>query len=336
MTLEEKIDILDRTGGWIRSGFPEEIITKATIQNAWFTKTNIRRALDAVAGQYFDSKAIKAWLSHYTIPEKASQKTIGLVLAGNIPMVGIHDVICTFLAGHTSKIKFAEKDSVLIPVILNYMASLHSDVKQNFDIVDKLKEYDAVIATGSNQTAVYFSRYFSHVPHIIRKNRHAIAVINGQENMSDLKNLADDIFLYFGLGCRNVSKLLVPSGYDFGPLLATFNDFEDIMLHHKYSNNYDYNKALYLLNREPFLEHPCILLKEAEGVSSRIACLHFQYYRSTTEITYFIEKHKDEIQCVVGDLKNELPDLIPFGYAQQPSADTYADGVDTMAFLLCI
>jgi hypothetical protein len=334
MTLAEKIDILDITGNWIKTDFPESVIEKAVIQNPWFTNDNIRQALQAVAQQYFVSSALQSWISRYEIPAQSNIKTIGLVLAGNIPMVGIHDVMCTFLSGHKSKIKFAEKDSVLIPEILKYLTRLHPAVNQWFEGVDKLSEYDAVIATGSNQTAVYFSRYFSHVPHIIRKNRHAIAVLNGEENHNDLKNLAKDIFLYFGLGCRNVSQIFVPKGYDFHPLLNIFNVFAGIMQHHKYSNNYEYNKALYLLNREQFLEHPCIILRESEAVSSRIACLHYQYYNSIEEIKEFINIHHDEIQCITSNSINALPGIIPFGNAQQPSVDTYADGVDTMSFLL--
>src|SRR5690606_32965371 len=215
------------------------------------------------------------WIGNYPVLDEKPAKNIGLVLAGNIPMVGLHDVIATFLSGQKALIKYSEKDNVLIPALLELLHKIEPATKDYFEVVDRLKNYNAVIATGSNNTAAHFSYYFKNVPHIIRQNRNSVAIIHGNEHKPDFDRLAEDIFLYFGLGCRNVSKIYVPEGFQFNELMESFDSWKNLVNHNKYKNNLDYNHALYLLNNLPFLQHECIFLRESEHISSRVGSLHY-------------------------------------------------------------
>jgi len=245
----------------------------------------------------------------------------------------MHDIIACFLSGHKAIIKLSEKDAVLIPSCIETIVSKFPAAKDYFSFVNKLESFDAVIATGSNNTSRYFEYYFSKYPHIIRKNRNAIAVLSGKETKEELREFGKDVFSYFGLGCRNVSKVFVPRGYKLEDLMQAFEHFKEIAYHNKYRNNLDYNAAIYLLNKEPHLISDFLVMREAETMSSRIACLHYQYYDTLEEVDQYLADQVDNIQCVVShlELKNAIP--FAFGMAQSPEFLDYADNVDTLDFL---
>ena len=257
-------------------------------------------------------------------------------MAGNIPLVGFHDLLCTFTAGHRTQIKLSEKDRFLIPYLLRELKDLEPATEQYFELVDNLRAFDAVIATGSNNSSRYFQAYFGRYPHLIRKNRNGIAILTGEESEEELRLLGRDTFRYFGLGCRNVSKIYVPYGYSFEPLLEALHTYREIILHSKYKNNFDYNYALYVLNKEPYLANGCILLVEQEAIPSRIASLHYQFYGDLPSLEDLLDKTGEEIQCIV--CRENLLDrqTIRFGQSQEPTLGDYADNIDTMQFLLSL
>jgi hypothetical protein len=335
MILQKRIQLLDTLGKKLNQLDFSDIIEKAKNKNPWFTSESIKLSLEAVINKFLNAKTLNDWLDHYAVSTEVQSKKIGLVLAGNIPMVGFHDILCTFVCGHVSLIKYSEKDDVLIPAILDLMFKIEPESEKYFQKVNSLKDYQAVIATGSNNTSKYFYYYFKNVPHIIRKNRNGIAILDGTETTDDLKRLCKDIFYYFGLGCRNVSKIYVPENYDFHPLMSSFDEWENITHHHKYKNNLDYNQALYLLNLSPFLVHDTILLMESENIASRVGCLHYEYYRDIPSLKDKLAAKTDQIQCIVSKAKEgTFLQVIGFGETQNPALSDYADGVDTIDFLL--
>ncbi|MBK6363260.1 MAG: acyl-CoA reductase [Saprospiraceae bacterium] len=335
MNVKERIKTLDLLGKRLTNYDFSEIIEKAKNKNPWFTTENIKLSLNAVISEFLTEKKLNDWIGHYSLPQLVQPKKIGLVLAGNIPMVGFHDILCVFICGHISMIKFSDKDDVLIPALLELMFGIHPETKTYFQRVDSLKDYQAVIATGSNNTSKYFHYYFKDVPHIIRKNRNGIAILDGKETKEELQLLCHDIFYYFGLGCRNVSKLYIPENYDFQPLLTAFDEWKNISYHHKYKNNLEYNQALYLLNLSPFMEHDTILLMESENISSRVGCLHYEYYHDMVSLENKLTAISDQIQCIVGKpLEGSIVHRIGFGNTQNPSLSDYADGIDTVDFLI--
>lgn len=334
MNLTDKINILEKLGQNIKSSDLENLYERAAMKNPWFTKDNIKMAVESIVDHFLQKKLLESWLSNYSSDKKYPAKKIGLVLAGNIPMVGFHDILCVFLAGHISMIKYSEKDDILIPYFLKVLTDIEPQAEKYFERVDKISGYDAVIATGSNNSAKYFSYYFKNVPHIIRKNRNAVGMLSGTENAVELDALARDIFMYFGLGCRNVSKIFVPEGYDFHPLMSAFDQWKHLEFHHKYKNNLEYNHALYLLNQHPFMMHEALLLIESDEISSRVGCLHYEFYTNPIELAEKLLTQQDDIQCIIGH-EDYIPGLkmIPFGKSQSPDISTYADGIDTMEFL---
>ncbi|MCB0762940.1 MAG: acyl-CoA reductase, partial [Flavobacteriales bacterium] len=248
--------------------------------------------------------------------------------AGNIPLVGFHDVMCVLLSGHKAKLKFSSDDNKLFPLLLQVLVKLEPQFAGYMDTTDgKLEGFDAVLATGSNNTSRYFEHYFGHVPHIIRRNRHSAAVLTGSESDEELKALGHDIFDYFGLGCRSVSKLYLPNGYDFNTFFGAIFDFGDIVNHHKYANNYDYNKAVWLLNKEDLLDNGFVLLRKSTDMTSPTGSLHYEFYDSLDQVRTDLQARSEEIQCVVGE------GFVPFGKSQSPRLNDYADGVDTMVWL---
>ncbi|MDA3780729.1 MAG: aldehyde dehydrogenase, partial [Bacteroidales bacterium] len=261
---------------------------------------------------------------------------VGVVTAGNIPLVGFHDMLCVLLSGNKFIAKLSSKDNKLMQVIRYYLISLNSEFEELIRFEEqKLSGFDAIIATGSNNSSRYFEYYFGKYPNIIRKNRSSIAVLTGNETIKQIKALADDIFLYFGLGCRNVSKLLLPEDYNFENLFNNIEHYAHIYNHNKYANNYDYNKSIYLMNKTKHLDNGFVLLKEDEGMSSPIAVIYFQYYKKIEDVYNYITLNKENIQCVVSD-NNEIEKAIKFGDAQYPELWDYADNVDTMEFLINI
>lgn len=305
-----------------------ELLKKCEIENPWFTPENQRFALQQWAG-LLNEENIKNWLSAYQMSK--TSKKVGLILAGNIPMVGFHDVICVILSNHIPVIKMSSKDRLMLPFLLNKWNEF-SEGNVQFEFVDRLENFDAVIATGSNNTARYLEFYFKKHLSIFRKNRTSIAVLKGDESDAELQLLAEDIFRYFGLGCRNVTRILIPEDFKIDRLFENFLNFKEIVNHHKYANNYDYNRAINLLNRDLFWDNNFVMLKEDESLFSPLSVINFTRYKSIGEVQSFIEENKENIQAVVA--KPELGlESIPMGEAQNPGLDTYADNVDTMRFL---
>lgn len=338
MTLSERIAVLIKLGEHLRGEdeYLRAIMHRTHFHNKWFTIENQELAIRAIAEKFLDAQKLTQWLDHYRIDDHIQPQRVGLVLAGNIPLVGFHDVLCVFAAGHRARIKLSDKDQYLLPYLLQFLEKLDARTKYYFEIVHFLKDYDAVIATGSNNSARYFEAYFGKVPNIIRKNRNAIAVLTGDETQEELEALGTDIFQYYGLGCRNVSKIYIPQGYDFQTLMEVLHEFRKIVLNDKYKNNFDYNYSLYILNKTPHLANECIILTEESSLQSRIAGLHYEYYDDLNEVEKEIQTREAEIQCIVS--KNNLLTIksLPFGKAQEPELWDYADGVDTMQFLLSL
>jgi hypothetical protein len=336
MTKSDRIAALVQLGHWLRAGHDEYLdatIKRTAIHNPWFTEPNQQKAIQAIAEQMLVEEKLVAWLSAYPIAEQTDARWIGLVMAGNLPLVGFHDLLCVFAAGHRARVKLSEKDPYLLPAVLRALQRIDPRTEAYFDVTDRLQDFAAIIATGSNNSARYFQAYFGQYPHIIRRNRNAVAVLTGQETAAELHALGRDIFDYFGLGCRNVSKLYLPEGYNFDPLLEALHAYREIILHTKYKNNFDYNYALFLLNKVDFKANGCILLREDGSLQSPIAGLYYEYYREEAELAQELLSREAEIQLVVSSLA--LPEIKVFGFgeAQQPALDDYADGVDTMAFL---
>jgi hypothetical protein len=352
MTLQNRLSTLHQLAAHL-TGPEDEFLTalhkRTEFNNAWFTLANQQASIAAIATQFLAEDKLATWLHGYKIipiagegfvpppgPEGEGQKTVGLVLAGNIPLVGFHDILCVYVAGHKAQVKLSSKDEYVLPYLLKLLAGFDERAADYFHIVDQMGGYDAVIATGSNNSARYFETYFAKVPHIIRRNRNAVAVLSGEETKEQLRALGNDVFQYFGLGCRNVSKLHVPLGYDFDPLLHVFHEWKQLQNHTKWKNNFDYNYALTTLNKESFhLTGPLMVLEQAQ-IPSRIGTLHFEYYDDKDQLLEQLTAQREEIQLIVAPpdfFDADLP-LFTFGEAQQPALRDYADGVDTLAFLL--
>ncbi len=302
-----------------------KIIKKAKQHNGWFDETNVRHAFGSLGEMLREDKLIQ-WLSNYSISSTKS-KTVAVIMAGNIPLVGFHDFLCVLMAGHKIQIKLSSEDNLLLPAIIDIIKQLSPDFESYIQIVNKLENFDAVIATGSNNSAMYFESYFSKYPHIIRKNRTSISILNGNETEEQLKGLAKDIFQFYGLGCRNVTKVYIPENYDLDTLFGALYHWKHVTENNKYANNYDYNKAVYLMNREELIENGFLLLKEETAIHSPLAVLFYERYKDEDNLRASLENKKEEIQCIVS-LKD-----VPFGKAQHPALHDYADGIDTMEFL---
>ena len=307
----------------------QSILRKSQIENQWFTQDNQKFALNEWA-QMLTEENLLDWVSNYTYA--SVEKKVGLILAGNLPMVGLHDVIATILSGHKALVKLSSKDRHLIPFILKLWKENTEENDVPFEIVEKLVDFDAVIATGSNNTARYLSYYFEKYPNIIRKNRTSVGVITGNETDEELKALANDIFVYFGLGCRNVTRLFIPEGVKLDRLFENFVEHKEVINHNKYANNYDYNRAIYLLNKEQFWDNNFVLIREHDDLFSPLAVINFSRYNDISEVEEYLSTHEEEIQAVVSSVDLNRPTLA-LGEAQKPDLKTYADNVDTMAFL---
>jgi hypothetical protein len=330
MNVQQRVDLLVRLGEYILSDNEGWAAAKekAYYQNNWFIPEFIDLATHNISHTFLTRSALESWATQYSIPaENTAPKKVGIVMAGNIPMVGFHDLLSVFISGHRQVIKSSSKDDVLIKHLVQQLADWNHEVPDFISFQEMLKGCDAYIATGSNNSARYFDYYFSKYPHIIRRNRTSVAILTGQETMADLGKLADDVYLYFGLGCRNVTKIYVPAQYDFIPLIEAFKKYKHLGDHHKYKNNYDYALAVMLLNKEYYMSDGAVLLRENKSVFSGIAQLHYEFYTNEQELTAGLTGNRD-IQCIVGKRH------IPFGKSQQPCLTDYADGVDTLQFLL--
>ncbi len=299
------------------------------IHNAWFTPSQLTAALHAW-GQLLTVENLDKFTQPYALDKHKEAKIVGLVMAGNLPIVGFHDYLCVVLSGHHALVKLSSDDAVLLPLLHQLLVSIAPALKDSAQFTkDSLKGIDAVIATGSNNSARYFDYYFGKYPHIIRRNRHSVAVLKGNETKEDLQALSHDILQYFGRGCRSVSKLYLPKGYPVHQILDAMQDYKWLLTHSKYMNNYEYNKAIFLVNAVPHLDNGYVLLTENTAFSSPIAVVHYAFYNSLEEVETELQQHQDQLQCIVGN----SPEYLPFGKSQQPELDDFADGVDTLQFL---
>lgn len=307
----------------------DNAVVNASNQNKWFTKKNVRFCINTW-GNTLTEQHVSEWLNSYEAHE--TQQRLGLVLAGNIPLVGLHDVLCGLACGYQIEIKNSSNDAALLPFAVDFLTQVHPNWKHNIRFVEgKLTHFDRVIATGSTNTARYFHYYFKDVPHIVRQTRNGVAVMDGNESEEDLTALCTDIMQYFGLGCRSVSHLIVPENYDFNALFLALYKHKDIIHHNAYANNYDYNKAVYLMQEKDLLDNGFIMIKKDAGLNSPIACLHYSTYNKLSEVKELLNSQSKHIQCVVS---NCLESSLEFGQTQHPKLHDYADHVDTMAFLL--
>ncbi len=352
MHLQQRINAFVKLGDFL-SQFSNEIIQKketieyndlffegfkhqlklAEESNSWFTKENMAFAIKGWADSLTSEKLDK-WLSPYNILLK-EPKLVAIIMAGNIPLVGFHDFLSVLISGHHALVKQSSNDKYLLPYLAKYLEFVEPEFKGTITFAeDKLEHFDAVIATGSNNTARYFEYYFKHKPSIIRNNRNSIAVLNGQETLEDMQALSEDIFRYYGLGCRNVSKLYVPKDYNFDLFFQAMYHWHSIIEKAKYANNYDYNKAVYIMSEFDMLENGFLMIKEDSSAVSPIATVFYEYYENSIELKQKLEQQKESIQCIVskGFVQNE----IAFGYTQKPQLWDYADDVDSIEFLLAI
>ena len=338
MVLEERITLMSRLGQYFLEGDAAwlETVEKAYAHNRWFTPEFIQLAVENITRQYLQTEKLQKWIAAFPSFRNNSNTApeVGLVMAGNIPLVGFHDFLCVFLSGCRLKIKLSSKDTILWEFILGLLGKWNPAFSQAVSVAEQLKNCTAYIATGSNNSARYFEYYFRKYPHIIRSNRTSVAILSGQETETELAKLADDICCYFGLGCRNVTKIFVPEDYDFKPLLNALDRYGHHFDHTKYKHNYDFQLALYLLNKVEYMSSKSVLLVPSESAFAPISVLHYAYYENADELMGHLLKNQD-LQCIVGN-KNyfkQTYDMIDFGTTQQPGLNTYADNVPTLKFL---
>ncbi|MGF1923790.1 MAG: acyl-CoA reductase [Bacteroidia bacterium] len=307
------------------------IVDSAQHHNAWFTPDEVRKSMNSL-GMMLDEAELDQWFSAITMTDVP--KKIGLILAGNIPLVGFHDVLCVLSTGNIALIKMSSSDNKLLPAVLDQLVMIEPAIGPHISYVERLKDFDAIIATGSTNSSRYFDYYFGKVPNIIRKNRNSVAVLGGDETTEQIEKLGHDIFDYFGLGCRNVSKIFIPSGYDIKKFFEPLEKYQPIINHFKYNNNYDYNKSIYLVNSVKHLDNGFLLLKEDKTFTSPLAVLFYEEYNSLKEVEFLLEKERENIQCVVSKLDLEVQkSIITFGQGQNPKLWDYADDVNTIEFL---
>jgi len=311
-------------------GFKHQI-KLANEHNGWFNESNILFAINNWSNTLNNSR-LTTWLNKYNFND-VKLKNIAIVMAGNIPLVGFHDFISVLLSGHNVVVKLSSNDKQILPFLVKYLEHVEPNFKGRISFTEgKLEYFDAVIATGSNNTARYFEYYFKNKPSIIRKNRNSIAVLNGHETESQLAGLSEDIFRFYGLGCRNVSKLFVPRDYNFDAFFNAMYAWRDVINDHKYANNYDYNKAVYLMSEFNLLDNGFMMLKEDQSYASPIATVFYEYYTDKKSLLKQLQENENNIQCIVSE--GYTPTEIKFGETQQPSLSDYADGIDTIDFLI--
>lgn len=304
----------------------EQAIQMAFFENGWFNRANCLKSIEGIS-YWLSLPILTDFVRRYPFENADNQKNVLIIMAGNIPFVGFHDLMCVLLSGNKALLKLSQNDQVLMKAMVNVLGILNPEILNSIEIIDfKPQQVDAVIATGSNNSARYFEYYFGKYPHIIRHNRNSIAILTGNETKEELVLLGKDVFQYFGMGCRNVSKLYLPSGFELNRIFEAFIDYADVANNKKYFNNYEYHRAIYLLNQEKFLENGFFILKENELLYSPISVLHYEFYTNKDEVLDELFKYKDAIQCVVGGTTK-------FGETQSPKIDDFADGIDTCKFL---
>ena len=302
-------------------------------ENGWFTEDNVKLAVENIAKIFLNEIALEKFAQKYKLNENFNSKKIGIVMAGNIPAVGFHDLLCVVLSGNIALLKLSSGDTASMMFLINKLYEFDPQLKNTIIIVQRLNDADALIATGSDNTAKHFEYYFATKPRIIRRNRTSVAVLNGNESRAKLANLGNDIFQYFGLGCRNVSKLYVPVGYAFDKFYESIEYWSTIQLHHKYNNNYDYNKSIYLVNRIPHLDNGFLILKEDDALVSPISVCFYETYENDAHLEQLLSESAEKIQCTVSS-DARFQNSFRFGEAQVPKLEDFADGIDTMEFLM--
>lgn len=337
MTSQQRIAALNSLGSYLKDESQElsSVIQQASYHNGWFIAPNITLAIQELA-KNLTSEKLSSWIKPYhPLIDHSTNKILGLVLAGNIPLVGFHDILSALIAGFKVQIKLSSDDKILIPHLLNKLISIEPAFDTYITYTERLKDFDLIIATGSNNTSRYFEYYFKGVPHVIRKNRNSVAVIHGNENQHDLMQLGHDLFDYFGLGCRNVSKIYFPEDYPIETFFNAIESFHHVANHHKYNNNYDYNKSIYLVNGEKHYDNGFFLLKEDERLASPLAVAYYQKYKDEELLIAQLNDQSDKIQCIVSNkpLATVAPSF-PLGQSQKPTLDDYADGINTLEFLV--
>jgi hypothetical protein len=333
ITMQDRIHAFVKLGNYIRSmGINERkaLAEKTRNENPWFVEESVNLALRGVE-VLLNSQALPDWVNSYS-PDPPLPRSVGVAMAGNIPLVGFHDFMCVLISGHRLKAKISSQDSVLIKHLAKTLLEIEPRLVARYSQEVNLKGVDAIIATGSDNTSRYFEYYFRNIPHIIRKNRASCAVLIGEESSDELQKLGQDVFNYFGLGCRNISKLFVPEEFEFSKLFESWEVFSKAMDHRKYFNNYDYQKSLLLLNQESFLDNGFVLVKESDSLVSPVAVLYFEKYANQDDLRERLATHKDKLQIVVS-AGGWYEGSVAFGMAQLPGVSDYADKVDTMRFL---
>jgi hypothetical protein len=344
--IRERIQSLTALGAWLRARLDEitespeselnQVIDRAGYENGWFTRTSVLQSLQAVS-TWLEEEALNNWTKRYFLSEPVQVKRVAVIMAGNIPLVNFHDFLAVLITGHRFLGKLSSQDKVLLPFIANKLIELNAGWKDHIEFTEeRLDSFDAVIATGSNNTSRYFEFYFGKYPHIIRKNRQSIAVLTGDETFEEVKALYQDIFQYYGMGCRNVSMLLVPEGYHFPTLFDQWEGLEHPTDQNKYQNNYDYHRSIYLVNREPFFDTGYVSVLRNESPASPVSVLHYKEYTGMAEVIEFIKVHEKELQCIVAKTGIEGIETVLPGQAQCPALIDYPDGVDIIQFLLAL
>jgi hypothetical protein len=331
MNLQNRIELLQKLKNYLEENESEwqEVKITAAAHNSWFIPEFIDLAIQNICNEFLPKEKLETITNYYHLDDNITGKNIGLVMAGNIPLVGFHDFLCVFLSGHKQTIKLSGKDDVLLKYLIQKLFSWDISTQNHIEFAEILKGCDAYIATGSNNSARYFEQYFSKYPNIIRRNRTSVAILTGTETDEELKKLVDDIHLFFGLGCRNVTKIYVPKEYDFVPLLKSFDKYNYFADHHKYKNNYDYQLSIALMNNIYYMTNGSTLLIENNEIFSAISQLNYSFYEDKAKAISILKENSD-VQCIIGRGN------IDFGKAQQPGLFDYADGVDTMQFLLTL
>ena len=334
MNLKERISLFSSLGNLIAEKDNPNIITsfhRIKTSNPWFSEENILLSLSSVS-KMLTEEALIDWTSKYDFKPTLNKKKVFIIMAGNLPLVGFHDFLSVLISGNVAVVKLSSKDNILPRILIELMISIDPRISEFINVVDNIIDLnvDAVIATGSDNSSKYFDYYFKGFKSIIRKNRRSVAILDGSESESQLESLADDVFSYFGLGCRSVSKVYMPVDYDLNKLFKSFFKYNPIINHIKYANNYDYNKTIYLMNKEKLLDNGFVIFKEEQSIQSPVATIFYEYYNSRVDLNNYIKSNRNLFQCIVSNKD------IPFGQSQFPKLTDYADQKDTIEFLLSI
>lgn len=329
MLLPDRLLVLEELRRFLTTPSTEltQVMERAGRENGWFIEPFVQKAIDAITTHYLSPESLHTMVSRYQLPEQnVSSKTVGIVMAGNIPLVGFHDLLSVFLSGHRALIKLSSKDEVLMRMVIQKMIDANPAAAKFLQVAERLNGADAYIATGSTNSSRYFEYYFGKYPHIIRKGRSSAAVLTGEETAEELSLLADDIMMYFGLGCRSITKIFVPEGYDFIPLLKALEKYRFVADNNKYKNNYDYQLALLILNKKYYMTNDVVILTENENLFSAVSVLHYSFYNDMNDVVEHL-LHDKNVQAICG------AGQLAFGETQRPGVCNFADNVDTMQFL---